>query len=193
MENASCLLLLLPSAFRLLPSASCRLHVPPATAPAPAAVLFYGLPRKPPFCNLRSSAQVLGGFQMNIAARRTSLYLCLFVLIVFLVIANACQRSDTNLNMNSNSTVNANTNTAAANANTNANTNAASESISSIAAREPEKYRATLVFSAETEGGQKTIGIPTLSAEVARNGADRRVAFKLPDGSDLISLEQGDK
>jgi hypothetical protein len=93
--------------------------------------------------------------------------------------------------MNSNSTVNANTNTAAANANTNANT--ASESISSIAAREPEKYRATLVFSAETEGGQKTIGIPTLSAEVARNRADRRVAFKLPDGSDLIYLEQGDK
>ena len=62
-----------------------------------------------------------------------------------------------------------------------------------IAAREPEKYRAVLVFSAETEGGQKTIGIPSLSAEVARNGADRRVSFKLPDGSDLIYLEQGDK
>jgi hypothetical protein len=61
------------------------------------------------------------------------------------------------------------------------------------AAREPEKYRAVLVFSAETEGGQKTIGIPSLSAEVARNGADRRVSFKLPDGSDLIYLEQGDK
>ncbi len=29
--------------------------------------------------------------------------------------------------------------------------------------------------------------------EVARNGADRRVSFKLPDGSDLIYLEQGDK
>jgi hypothetical protein len=61
------------------------------------------------------------------------------------------------------------------------------------AAREPEKYRAVLVFSAETEGGQKTVGIPTLSVEVARNAADRRVSFKLPDGSDLIYLEQGDK
>jgi hypothetical protein len=29
--------------------------------------------------------------------------------------------------------------------------------------------------------------------EVARNAADRRVSFKLPDGSDLIYLEQGDK
>ena len=48
------------------------------------------------------------------------------------------------------------------------------------------------MLSAETEGGQKTLGIPTLSAEVARNGVDRRVAFKLPDGSDLIYLEKGD-
>jgi hypothetical protein len=82
-----------------------------------------------------------------------------------------------------------------ANANTSpiTNANVSPEPASVIAAREPDRYRATLVFSAETEGGQKTIGIPTLSAEVARNGADRRVAFKLPDGSDLIYLEQGDK
>jgi len=100
-------------------------------------------------------------------------------------VANACQRSDSNTNCNL--TSNANTLT------TNANANLTPEALSVIAAREPEKYRATLVFSAETEGGQKTVGIPTLSAEVARNGADRRVAFKLPDGSDLIYLEQGDK
>jgi hypothetical protein len=60
---------------------------------------------------------------------------------------------------------------------------------STIAAREPDAYRGTLVFSAETEGGEKTIGIPTLSAEVAKNGPDRRLSFKLPDGSDLIYLE----
>lgn len=98
---------------------------------------------------------------------------------------SACQRTDTNTNTN-----------LAANANTspaNANANISPEATLTIAAREPEKYRAVLVFSAETEGGQKTIGIPSLSAEVARNGADRRVSFKLPDGSDLIYLEQGDK
>ena len=77
--------------------------------------------------------------------------------------------------------------------NVNVNANLSSAPTSSIAAREPEQYRATLVFSAETEGGQKTVGIPSLSAEVARNGADRRVSFKLPDGSELIYLEQGDK
>ncbi|MGH9929534.1 MAG: hypothetical protein ACREA9_09920 [Pyrinomonadaceae bacterium] len=101
------------------------------------------------------------------------------------VAGSACQRSDTNTNTNS--TVNANTSPTVAIASPSA------EATPVSAAREPEKYRAVLVFSAETEGGQKTIGIPTVSAEVARNGSDRRVSFKLPDGSDLIYLEQGDK
>jgi hypothetical protein len=104
---------------------------------------------------------------------------------LLIVAGSACQRVDTNTNTN----VTANANTSPVNAN--ANLSPAATMV--IAAREPEKYRATLVFSAETEGGQKTVGIPTLSAEVARNGADRRVSFKLPDGSDLIYLEQGDK
>ena len=84
----------------------------------------------------------------------------------------------------------------AANINTNINTNAnvATTNInaappSTLAAREPNTYRGVLVFTAETEGGEKTVGIPTLSAEVARNGEDRRVMFKLPDGSDLIYLD----
>ena len=46
-----------------------------------------------------------------------------------------------------------------------------------------------MVLTAQTEGGDKAIGIPTVSAEVARNGADRRLSFKLPDGSDLIYLD----
>lgn len=96
---------------------------------------------------------------------------------------SACQRAETNSNAN----VNANANTSSTSANANLSPTPATLS----AAREPERYRATLVFSAETEGGEKTIGIPSLSAEVARNGADRRVAFKLPDGSDLIYLEKG--
>jgi hypothetical protein len=87
------------------------------------------------------------------------------------------------VNLNVNTNVNANANLTAANANT-------ATAPSTLAAREPDRYRATLVFSAETEGGEKTIGIPTLSAEVAKNGADRRLSFKLPDGSDLIYLER---
>src|ERR1041384_5338559 len=108
----------------------------------------------------------------------------LFFVACLAALPLSCQRADTNTNNN-----------LLANANTSpiTNANVSPEPASVIAAREPDRYRATLVFSAETEGGQKTIGIPTLSAEIARNGADRRVAFQLPDGSDLIYLEQGDK
>jgi len=115
---------------------------------------------------------------------KASTLFCLSVLGLSILSGSGCQRADTNANAN----LTVNTNTA-----TNANANMSPESTVVIAAREPDQYRATLVFSAETEGGQKTVGIPTLSVDVARSGADRRVAFKLPDGSDLIYLEQGDK
>ena len=98
--------------------------------------------------------------------------------------ASACQTA-TNTNTNTNT---ANINATPANANL-----AASESGATIKTREPEQYRATLVFTAQTEGGEKTIGIPALSAEIARNGNDRRVAFKLPDGSDLIYIDHDNK
>lgn len=113
-----------------------------------------------------------------------SLKLAVIVCLTTVFLNAACQRGDTNANANANLIM--------ANANTSpvANANVIAEPISTIAAREPDRYRATLIFSAETEGGQKTIGIPTLSADVARNGVDRRVSFKLPDGSDLIYLEK---
>jgi hypothetical protein len=109
--------------------------------------------------------------------------ICLVMTAALIAIGSACQPA-TNTNTNANLTVNANLTPA------NVNANVSTAPITSIAAREPEQYRATLLLSAETEGGQKTIGIPTLSAEVARSGADRRVSFKLPDGSDLIYLEK---
>jgi hypothetical protein len=110
------------------------------------------------------------------------------VLILLLVISagvvtlNACARGTT-VTTNVNTSINTNANVSTTNVN-------ATTAPSTIAAREPETYKATIVFTAETEGGERTIGIPPLSAEVARNGADRRLSFKLPDGSDLIYLER---
>lgn len=115
---------------------------------------------------------------------RPPVLILILVISATLVTVAGCSRgpvAETNVNMNVNTNVNANV--APANAN-------AAVAPSTIAAREPDAYRATLVFSAETEGGEKTLGIPTLSAEVAKNGADRRLSFKLPDGSDLIYLER---
>ena len=111
----------------------------------------------------------------------------LFVLTISIIaIASiGCTRgpaANTNINTNINTNVNANP--------SGANINASSAP-STLAAREPDSYRATIVLTAETEGGDKAIGIPTVSAEVAKNGADRRLSFKLPDGSDLVYLEHG--
>ena len=106
----------------------------------------------------------------------------IFIFTVLVLVISGCQRgpvAETNVNTN----LSTNANLAPA------NTNTATQPIATLAAREPDRYRATLVFTAETEGGEKTIGIPELSAEVARSGDDRRLAFKLPDGSDLIYLD----
>ncbi|HEV8428338.1 MAG TPA: hypothetical protein VGQ41_10600 [Pyrinomonadaceae bacterium] len=115
---------------------------------------------------------------------RPPVFVLVLAISTFVIAAGGCTRGPAaNANINTNTNVNVNANATGANIN-------ASTAPSTIAAREPESYRATLVFSAETEGGDKAIGIPTLSAEVAKSGSDRRLSFKLPDGSDLIYLEK---
>jgi len=95
---------------------------------------------------------------------------------------------------NSNSNTNANANTQASSQPSPGNANSADTDRGiAINAREPEKYSATLVFSIETQGGDKAIGIPSLSVQVARNGGDRRVEFKLPDGSPLVYLDHNNR
>ncbi|HEY0765229.1 MAG TPA: hypothetical protein VGD61_22815 [Pyrinomonadaceae bacterium] len=110
----------------------------------------------------------------------------MLVLAISLVViaASGCTRGPaTNANLTTNTNVNVNANANVGNIN-------ASTAPSTIAAREPDSYRATIVFTAETEGGDKAIGIPTLQAEVAKSGSDRRLSFKLPDGSDLVYVEK---
>ena len=115
---------------------------------------------------------------------KPSVLICLVMTAALIAMTGACQPAT---NTNSNTNLTANTNSTPANVNANVST----VPTTGIATREPERYRATLSLSAETEGGEKTIGIPTLSAEIARNGSDRRISFKLPDGSDFIYLEKG--
>ncbi len=90
---------------------------------------------------------------------------------------------------NSNANTNANTQPANSRASAaNANSESATNGVT-ISAREPAKYSATLQLSLETASGDKTIGIPSLSVQVARSGDDRRVEFKLPDGTPLVYLD----
>jgi hypothetical protein len=120
----------------------------------------------------------------NTDVRPPVIVLVLAISIVVIAASGCARGPAANANINTNTNVNVNANaTGVSNIN-------ASTAPSTIAAKEPETYRATIVFSAETEGGDKAIGIPTLSAEVAKSGSDRRLSFKLPDGSDLVYLEK---
>jgi hypothetical protein len=111
--------------------------------------------------------------------------------VLLLFSFGACQPMP-NANSNANANANTQTNSQTRVDNTNANSAVADRGIT-INAREPEKYSATLVFSIETEGGDKAIGIPSLSVQVARSGEDRRVEFRLPDGSPLIYLDHNNR
>lgn len=108
-------------------------------------------------------------------------------IVVIAMLAFACvPPKNTNTNANTNVNGNSNANTGMANENVNASS---ADSAASINTREPDKYAATLTFSIETQGGDKAVGIPQLNLQVARSGDDRRLEFKLPDGSPLIYLD----
>ncbi|HEX8457736.1 MAG TPA: hypothetical protein VF656_10605 [Pyrinomonadaceae bacterium] len=85
-----------------------------------------------------------------------------------------------------------NTNTANANAaNANAAATPAPVSAASIETREPEEYRATLVFTGTAEGQTKGVQLPI---EVARSGDNRRYAFNnVPVLGQVIFLDRADK
>lgn len=120
--------------------------------------------------------------------------LSLFALLLGAGFAAACQPTTGNGNTSSANIVNANLTTSAdtfANGNANANfeTTNSTNPAAAIDAKEPEKYQATVTVKFETSGAQK-MPLPTLKAEVARNGADRRMEFSLPNGEKLIYLDR---
>jgi hypothetical protein len=89
----------------------------------------------------------------------------------------------------------ANTNVANVNSNTVGNANAAATpplvSAATIETREPNEYKATLVFSATAEGKPQALQLPI---EVARSGDNRRYAFNnIPVIGQVIFLDRADK
>jgi hypothetical protein len=108
------------------------------------------------------------------------------VLLAFSILASSgCQPTARNTvpSQNTNTIVNANT------ANTNVN---AAPATSTVDAREPQEYQATVKLSVEAVGDTTTAALPTISANVARNGDDRLMEFALPNGDKAIFLETGD-
>lgn len=118
---------------------------------------------------------------------RGVLYLGVLSLICFIT---ACQPVENNTNTNlSNSNMNSNLNT---NLNSNSNVNSNISEMSAIDTNEPEEYQATVILKLETTGSNAG-ATPSLKAEVARNGEDRRMEFGLPGGEKVIYLTKDGK
>jgi hypothetical protein len=111
-----------------------------------------------------------------------------------LILAAACNQAPSTT-VTTNTT--ANTATAnTANANSGAtNANSSTASTATIEAREPEQYQATVTLKLDTTGaqGQNTMNLPPLTAQVARNGADKRMEFSMPGGEKVVYLDRADK
>ena len=69
-----------------------------------------------------------------------------------------------------------------------ANNNTATSA--AVVAKEPTAYQATVTLKLESVGGQQNIVLPTLSANVARSGNDRRMEFAMPAGATVVFLDK---
>lgn len=74
------------------------------------------------------------------------------------------------------------------------NTNIANSNSSSAAtvpeAAEPNEYQATVKVSFQAIGPDKRSASPTLTAQVARSGPDRRMMFTMPAGGRVVYLDK---
>lgn len=111
------------------------------------------------------------------------------VLFSVVAVSIGCQQNTANSNANL-----VNTNANVANSfDSNANASNMNSAVSVIEAKEPDNYQATVKISLEALGEQQKATLPTLSANVARTGTDRRMEFTLPDGNKAVYLDKGGK
>ena len=120
-------------------------------------------------------------------ALKSSATLLTGALLSLVLVGGACQQQPT---ANSSVSVNA-TNTNSANT-SDANMSTTTVPGTTIETREPERYSATITLKLEVTGNQN-MSTPPLSANFARNGADRRVSLKIPGGDEIIYLDRSDK
>ncbi|MEP6903333.1 MAG: hypothetical protein ABJA66_16515 [Actinomycetota bacterium] len=107
-----------------------------------------------------------------------------------LLILAGCQPNTGNAITNSVNT-NANlSNTSNNNTNSNANVAVINSNTTISETKEPDQYQAIVQLKLEATGEQKTAAMPAISANVARNAADRRMEFNLPNGDKVVYLDK---
>lgn len=114
------------------------------------------------------------------------------------LVLSGCEPGTNIVNSNANRSISSNSttaNTVAANTNSAnaANSNAANSVTTAIDTREPEIYQVSVTLKLETMGAQQGANLPPITAQVARNGADRRMEFTLPNKEKVIYLDAAGK
>ena len=108
-------------------------------------------------------------------------------LLCALIFAGCQTTPNPNVNVNANRVINANV----------GNSNAGNANVApatTVDTREPDAYQATVTLKLETMGEQQAAkNLPTISANVARSGDNRRMEFSLPNGEKVIYLDAGGK
>lgn len=123
--------------------------------------------------------------KMNIRMK----FLYLSCLLTVLALSFACTPPATNSNATTNANETANANESANEINANSET---TNGASAINADEPNEYSAKVSINVETMGDNKT-KTPTLTANVARDGENRRMELSMPNGEKIIYLTIGEK
>jgi len=103
--------------------------------------------------------------------------------------AAGCGAESTNVNTGR---VNTNVNLSNSfNANTNANAISNVDPASTITdTKEPDQYQAVVRLKLQATGDNKQANIPTIQANVARSGEERRMEFNLPGGEKVLYIDK---
>jgi hypothetical protein len=113
-----------------------------------------------------------------------------FILLVFVssvLFLIGCQPQTGNTNANLvNTKANISSNAFANGANTNSMNANSTASSSMVETKEPEQYEAKVTLKFEAVGDAQKTTLPTITANVARSGADRRMEFVLPGNNEKI-------
>lgn len=56
--------------------------------------------------------------------------------------------------------------------------------------REPDQYQGIVQLKLQATGDNKATNLPTIQANVARSGADRRMEFNMPNGDKVVYLDK---
>ena len=113
-----------------------------------------------------------------------------FLASSFLMMVGCGAPGTTGVNSNLvNSNVNL-SNTFTGNSNINANTTSVDPNSAIIETKEPEQYQAVVQLKLQATGENKATNLPTIQANVARSGADRRMEFNLPTNEKVLYIDK---